>query len=150
MHKLIKSAVFLLLFLILTNSAQAIDLANPDISVKILAPLEIMPNATYFIGIKYAVNETIWDEPALNPEINVNVENAEVISAIPGIFNVKTTSTTCYFSYEGRIEEGKSEFVVFVIKTQDKDVRIEVEAKAHDKDETSFQLKNPLRFRLKI
>ncbi|MDF2958135.1 MAG: Serine protease [Candidatus Alkanophagales archaeon MCA70_species_1] len=135
MHKLIKSAVFLLSLLILTSSAQAIDLANPDISVKILAPSEIMPNATYFIGIKYAVNETIWDEPALNPEINVNVENAEVISAIPGIFNVRTTSTTCNFSYEGRVEEGKSEFVVFVIKTQDKDVRIEVEAKAHDKDD---------------
>ena len=127
--------IFFFAFLILTNSAQAIDLANPDISVKILAPSEIMPNATYFIGIKYAVNETIWDEPALNPEINVNVENAEVVSAIPGSFNVRTTSTTCNFSYEGRIEEGKSEFVVFVIKTQDKDVRIEVEAKAHDKDD---------------
>jgi len=53
-----------------TEIASALDVGDPDISVKILAPEGFMPDSTYFIGVKYIVNATFRGaNPGIDPEI---------------------------------------------------------------------------------
>ena len=139
MNKLKALCVIAISSFIVTNSigtASALDVGDPDISVKILAPDEFMPDSTYFIGVKYIVNATFWGaDPAIDPEIVFTVENAEIIEKLSGRFDAVNTSQGCNFSLNGEIAEKRNENVVVIIKTASSgNVNMDVTARAHDSD----------------
>ncbi|PXF61588.1 MAG: hypothetical protein C4B59_03290 [Candidatus Methanogaster sp.] len=119
------------------GTASALDLGDPDIAVKILAPEEFMPDSTHFIGIKYIVNEDSWfDEPANDPEIVFDAGNAEIVANLSGRFDATNTTHTCTFNLGGEIAEKRNETVVVIIKTGSSgSVVMQVTAKAHDDDD---------------
>ncbi|MFQ6062736.1 MAG: hypothetical protein ACE5J9_06120, partial [Methanosarcinales archaeon] len=113
---------------------------KPDISVKILAQDEFMPDSTYFIGIKYIANN-----PAIDPEIIVKVDNGEIAGNLSGRFTATCAQKECDFNLKGEIEEKRNETVVVIIKTGSSgSVDLEVTAKAKDvtaKDSISVPIK---------
>ena len=119
------------------GTASALDLGDPDISVKLLAPDEFMPDSTYFIGIKYIVNEvSLFDEPASYPEIFFDAGSAEIVANLSGRFNATNTTHTCTFNLTGEIAEKRNETVVVIIKTSSSgSVAMQVTANAHDDDD---------------
>ncbi|MFQ6056524.1 MAG: hypothetical protein ACE5J3_11145 [Methanosarcinales archaeon] len=138
---LISTGIFLLLIM-----SACIGSGKPDISVKILTQDEFMPDSTYFIGIKYIVNATSWSsDPAIDPEILVNVVNGEIAGNLSGRFTATCAQKECNFNLKGEIEEKRNETVVVIIKTGSSgSVDLEVTAKAKDvtaKDSISVPIK---------
>jgi len=129
-------AILIFVVTISIGTTSALDVGDPDISAKILAPNELMPNSTYFLGIKYMVNATFWGaDPAIDPEIIFNVENGEIIEKLSGRFKAVNTSQSCTFSLDGEIAEKRNETVVVIIKTGSSgSVNIDLTARAHDSD----------------
>jgi len=129
-------AVLAILGIGFIGTASALDIEDPNISVKILAPDEFMPDSIYFIGIKYIVNEVYWDEPASHPEMLFDAGSAEIVANLSGRFDATNTTHTCTFNLDGEIAEEKNETVVVIIKTGSSgSVDIQVTAKAHDDDD---------------
>ena len=130
------SIVLLAMIFCFISNISAFDVGDPDISIKILAPEEFMPNSTYFIGIKYGVNQTFWGkDPAVDPKINFNIENAEIVNSLSGIFNSNEKSQEVIFSLAGEIDENRNETAVVIIKTSSHgNVNMHGIAEAHDSD----------------